>query len=386
MAEAGVRLGRGMIAGVLALGLFALAAAPAHAEGARDLPPRPALKPLLLEPLVWDEACTPAHTRVELPVGRMSVRMREAWGLPQTADPAAWGASGLYLLARAYETGEFGVPDPAEAARIYCLVLRHYGEDLGALPLSRLHARGAGVAFSPKLADHFARLALGWHGDVRFERRALAAFARRGLAPDDPSIFARLDAAEAWRQRVKALPPRERYDVLRRFAPSGAGPRSDLLLHDEYWSVASAALDAGEIDIVMAYLDYALARHATGHPAAQELVEEFWFPTLLYQVAVEHRHAPAQALAGRLYLAGIGHEVSPAAAFLFFRAAWAQDYPLAVDLERLHARVPADLRPGLCEYVAFDVLPNWITTSALLESFRSDLREPVSPNTHCNLP
>jgi TPR repeat protein len=380
----GVRFGLFAIAAVLAAGLLALAA-PAHADGAGDVPPRPALKPLLLEPLVWNEACTPAHTRVEVPVGRMSARMREAWGLPQTADPAAWSPGGLYLLAYAYETGELGLPDPAEAARIYCLLLRHDGEDLGALPLSRLHARGEGVAFSPKLADHFARLALGWHGDLQFERRALEAFARRGLAPDDPSILARLDAAEAWRKRVEALPPRERYAAIRRFAPSGAGPRSDLLLHDEYWSVASAALDAGEIDIVMAYLEYALARHATGHPAAQELVEEIWFPAFLYQVAVEYRHAAAQALAGRLYLAGIGHQVSPAAAFLFFRAAQAQGYPLAVDLERLLARVPGNLKPGLCENIAFDTLPNWITTSEQLESFRSDLREPVSPNTHCSL-
>ena len=381
-----MRIGRVAIAGVLVAGLCALAAAPAHAEGARDLPPRPALKPLLLEPLVWEEACEPAHTRVEVPVGRMSHRMREAWGLPQTADPAAWGASGLLLLARAYETGEMGVPDPAEAARIYCLLLRHEGWEFGAHLLSRLHARGAGVAFSPSLADHFARVALGWHGDAAFERRGLAAFARRGLAPDDPSIFARLDAAEAWRQRVEALPPRERFDVIRRFAPSGAGPRSDLLLHDEYWSVASAALDAGEIDIVMAYLDYALARHATEHPAAQELVEEMWFWLFVYRLAVEHRHAPAQALAGRLYLDGIGHQVDPAAAFLFFRAARAQGYPVAVDLERLHARVPAELRPGLCEYVAFEVLPSGITTLEQLDRFHSRLREPASSDTHCTLP
>jgi hypothetical protein len=279
-----------------------------------------------------------------------------------------------------------GVPDPTEAARIYCLLLRHEGWEFGAHLLSRLHARGAGVAFSPSLADHFARVALGWHADAAFERRVLAAFARRGLAPDDPSILARLDAAEAWRQRVEALPPRERYTVIRRFAPSGAGPRSDLLLHHEYWSVASAALDAGEIDIVMAYLDYALARHATGYSAAQELVEEMWFWLFVYRLAVDHRHAPAQVLAGRLYLDGIGHQVDPAAAFLFFRAARAQGYPVAVDLERLHARVPADLRPGLCEYVAFDVLPSGITTLEQLDRFHSRLREPTSSDIHCTLP
>jgi hypothetical protein len=291
MAEAGVRLRRALLAGVLAAGLCALAAAPAHANGGAETPPQPALKPLLLEPLVWEEACTPAHTRVEVPVGRMSARMREVWRLSKTADPGAWGPSGLLLLARAYETGDMGVPDPAEAARIYCLLLRHGGFTFGAHLLSRLHARGAGVAFSPSLADHFARVALGWHGDAAFERRGLAAFARRGVVPDDPSILARLDAAEAWRQQVKALAPRERFDVLRRFAPSGGGPRSDLLLHDEYWSVASAALDAGEIDIVMAYLDYAMARRATGFQVAQELVEKTWFWLFLYRLAVDRKHA-----------------------------------------------------------------------------------------------
>jgi TPR repeat protein len=387
MAEAGVRLGRGMMAGLLAAGLFALAAAPAHADGgAWGVPPRPALKPLLLEPLVWDEACEPAHTRVELPVGRMSEHMREVWRLPQTADPAAWGASGLLLLGRAYETGEMGVPDPAEAARIYCLLLRHEGWDFGAHLLSRLHARGAGVAFSPSLADHFARVALGWHADAAFERRVLAAFARRGLVADDPSILARLGAAEAWRQRVKALPPRERFDVLRRFAPSGAGPHSDLLLHRAFKFLAHDAFYAGEIDIVMTYLEYALTRHATGIPVAQELASGFGFARLVYGAAVEHRHAPAQALAGRLHLEGIGHQVAPDAAFLFFRAARAQGYPVAVDLDRLLARVPADLKPGLCEDVASGSLPIMITTPVHLERFRSGLREPVSPDSHCTLP
>ena len=139
------------IAAGLAAGLLGLGSAPAQADGGSDAPPRPGLKPLLLEPLVWAEACEPGHTRVELPVGRMSVRMRETWRLPQTADPAAWGPSGLYLLAYAHETGEMGLPDPGEAARIYCLLLRHYGDTLGAHLLSRLHARGAGVAFSPAL-------------------------------------------------------------------------------------------------------------------------------------------------------------------------------------------------------------------------------------------
>jgi TPR repeat protein len=383
--EAGVRLGRMVIAGVLAAGLVAMTG-PAHADGGADAPPRPSLKPLLLEPLVWEEACQPAHTRVDLPVGRMSVRMRETWRLPQTADPAAWGPSGLYLLAYAHETGEMGLPDPAEAARIYCLVLRHYGETVGAHLLARLHARGEGVAFSPVLADHFARVALGWHGQAPFEHRVLAAYARRGLVPDDPSIAERLQEAEAWRQRVKALPPRERYAVLRRFTPSGGRPRSDLLLRAAFRLLAHDALRAGEIGIVMAYLDYALARHATGIPVAQALVEEFWFPLLLRGAAVEHRHAPAQALAGRMYLAGIGHEVAPAAAYLFFRAAREQGHPVAVDLESLLARVPDDMRAGLCEDIAFDSLPNWITTPEHLERFHSGLRAPLSPDRPCTLP
>jgi TPR repeat protein len=344
------------------------------------------LKPLLLEPLVWDEACQPAHTRVAVPVGRMSARMREAWGLPRTADLEAWSPGGLLLLARAYETGEMGVPDPAEAARIYCLLLRHHGWKFGAHLLSRLHARGAGVAFSPALADHFARLALGWHGDLQFERRALEAFARRGLAPDDPSILARLGAAEAWRKRVEALPQRERYAAIRRFAPSGAGPRSDLLLHRAFKFLAHDAFYASEIDIVMTLLEYALARHATGIPVAQELASGFLFARLVYGAAVEHRHAPAQALAGRLHLEGIGHEVAPAAAFLFFRAARAQGYPVAVDLDRLLAPVPADLQPGLCADVASGSLPIMITTPEHLERFRAGLREPVSPDAHCTLP
>jgi hypothetical protein len=76
--------------------------------------------------------------------------------------------------------------------------------------------------------------------------------------------------------------------------------------------------------------------------------------------------------------------VVPAAAFLFFRAARAQGDPVDVDLERLLARVPADLKAGLCADAASGSLPAPITKLEHLERFRSGLREPISPNSHCN--
>ncbi|MDZ7714265.1 MAG: hypothetical protein U5L06_14740 [Rhodovibrio sp.] len=165
----------------------------------------PGLKPLLLEPLVWGEAC---ELRARAGASCRSGGCRSGCGRPgacaQTADPARSARpSGLYLPAYAHETGELGLPDPAEAGRIYCLMLRHYGETFGAHLLSRLHARGEGVAFSPALAGHFARLALGWNGDADLARRASG----RLRAPR-PGARRSVDSrpspeAEAWRQRVR---------------------------------------------------------------------------------------------------------------------------------------------------------------------------------------
>jgi TPR repeat protein len=374
-----------MIAGVLAAGLFALVAAPAHANGgAGGVPPRPALKPLLLEPLVWDEACTPAHTRVEVPVGRMSARMREAWNLPQTADKAAWTEGALHLLARAYETGEMGLPQPEEAARIHCLLLRHAGNRTSAIFLSRLHARGAGVVFSPALADHFTRVAIGLPGDARSEEIMDFILDGVGIPNDDRSVRPRLRAARNWLREMSALPPARRHAVLRAYAPGGAGPRSDLLLADYYPSLGHTAALAGPApEIVMPLARYAMSRLETGHPEAAALAHTFAFRAALHRTAREHRHAPAQSLLGRLLLTGTAHPKAPAAAYLWLSAARAQGYDDGLDLAVVAERISDAVKPGVCWYMVNDVLPEVIMTSADAERFRRWLLEEADFDTRC---
>ena len=372
MAEAGVRLGRGMIAGVLAAGVFALAAAPAHAEGARDLPPRPALKPLLLEPLVWDEACTPAHTRVELPVGRMSVRMREAWGLPQTADPAHWSPGGLLLLGRAYETGEIGVPDPAEAARIYCLLLRHMGSRMGAFLLSRLHAKGAGVAFSPALADHYARVAVPVWSAAEYRDDLAGSDMGEDMLPTDGIIDQQLAEAAAWLAAQEAAPLRARHRTVKRYLPGGAGPRSQMLVETLYRDLAYAAEDKRETaDITLAYIRHRLRTDPemleVGLESSRRLLD-LWS---LHDIADDLDYLPAQLLLADLYLSGHALPRDPVAAVLWLGRAQANGADTAARITRTLGTIPADLRRAVSSALESKLTPRPLWHQDDVQSYRA---------------
>jgi hypothetical protein len=353
-------LGRIGIAAVLVVGLLASTALPAHADGAGDVPPRPALKPLLLEPLVWDEACEPAHTRVELPVGRMSARMREAWGLPRTADPAHWSPGGLLLLGRAYETGEIGLPDPAEAARIYCLLLRHMGSRMGAFLLSRLHAKGAGVAFSPTLADHYARVAVrswsaGEYRDV-LTGPELAA----GEFPADGIIDQQLAEAEAWLAAQEAAPLRARHRTVKRHLPGGAGLRSQMLVATLYRDLAYAASDKPETaDITLAFVRHRLrVGPSIGELGLRDL-ERIGTLRALYRMAEYLNYAPAQSFLGDLYADGDVLPRSPVAAAIWYARARAGGADTGALIAAQLAKLPAPLRSAVAR-ATDDAFTPWL--------------------------
>jgi TPR repeat protein len=331
---------------------------------------------LLLEPLVWAEACDPAHTRVALPVGRMSWRMREVWGLPQTADPDAWTFGALLFLARAHAMGELGPPDPAEAARIYCLLLRRHGHRPAALFLSRLHARGAGVAFSPGLAQHFARVAATGLAPETFDRGLMALTARLGMRPTDGVMRAQHAQAQAWLAAFPERPLAARGRLLARVARGADGRPSDLLLDRLYPKLVRAAgRGGGAPEIAVAYARFVVAKHRLGHAIGRSHAQDFTFFAGLYEAADRDRHAPAQALLGQMFRTGTIVPRDPALAYLWLRAARAQGARVEVALEPLLAEVPSSLRPKLLWLLEIDVLPSYIRDEADVARFHRRLRE-----------
>jgi TPR repeat protein len=366
-----VRLWRAGIRVLLAAVLLFPGAGPARAEASAAQPPRPGLKPLLLEPLVWDEACEPAHTRVELPVGRMSARMREARGLPRTADPARWSPGAVLLLGRAYETGELGMPDAAEAARLYCLLLRHHGSRMGAFLLSRLHARGAGVAFSPALADHFARVAaVAWSAATY--RDDVAPQTAAGELPNDGIVIRQLAEAEAWLASQETAPLRARHRTVKRHLAGGPGPRSEMLVEALYRDLAYAAEDNRETaDITFAYFRHRLRTAPemleVGHDSSRRWIDF----SMLTKIADELDYTPAQVLLGELHAHGRGLPRDPVAAVLWLSRARANGADVASEIATLLEDVQDDLRPALRAAAAVGLTPRMLLTLNDVKSYRA---------------
>ena len=358
------------IAAGLAAGLLGLGSAPAQADGGSDAPPRPGLKPLLLEPLVWDEACEPAHTRVDLPIGRMSAKMRETWGLLRTADPAHWSPGALLLLGRAYETGELGLPDPGEAARLYCLLLRHHGSRMGAEMLSRLHARGDGVAFSPTLADHFARISALHSRHSSGSGSVMAILRLEPPTAFDEAAAARLQDAQAWWHAQSTVPKRLLDQRIGRYRVGTGVPRSALLadaLHENL--VRRVLAGTGHGAVLFDYLTYKIARRGlipelNGSDAA-------WLQMIAYEAAAGRKYPPAQAMLGRLYLIGRLFPRSDLLAFLWLHVAQKSGADVSVSLAMLQGKLPhAEVR-GVHRFLEMDLLPPLIFRTDQLEDLRA---------------
>ena len=364
-----MRLGRMAIAGVLAAGLVAIAG-PARANGAGGVPPRPGLKPLLLEPLVWEEACQPAHTRVELPVGRMSHRMRAAWGLPQTADPAHWSPGGLLLLGRAYETGEMGVPDPAEAARIYCLLLRHHGSRMGAFLLSRLHAKGAGVAFSPALADHYARVAVPVWSAAEYRDGLTGPELAAGEFPADGIIDQQLAEAEVWLTRNQALPERRLHQVIRRYSSGERSPVSSLLAESLYERLISRILaGTGGAAILVEYLRYEVEKMQVAPGIVPMNVA--WLQMVAYEAAADRASPDAQAMLGHFFLSGTLFPQSDLLAFAWFHVAKNTGATVSVSLSNIRDRLSHREVQGVSRFLKLGLLPTFVFEDTHIQDFRA---------------
>ena len=326
-----MRLGRGMIAGVLAVfGLLAgfLAGAPrAGAEGARH-PERQ---------LTFQEACALPHTRVELRPQIVRERLRSVEArLPQSADQAAWDQWELVRLARSYENGIAGAPDLAEAARLYCLVLaRGVHAPVPALLLANLYAQGLGGPPDPEMARHFARIAAGqispeaWRGD-------LAAGLDHLVFDHAEHMDELLAEASAWLSRIWDAPAPARLRAALKYLNGAGVPRSDRLGNRLLWTVSgeSAAL-------AYFYAHHLITAHPAliaGNPAHRESA------LLRLRLAVLKHFPNATRFTADLYQEGLIAPADPVRAYLWYRRAQALGTADDVAIDALYHSLNSDQR------------------------------------------
>jgi hypothetical protein len=178
--------------------------------------------------LTFQEACALPHTRVELRPRIVRERLRRAFiTLGDTPAQDDWDSIDVLKLARSYALGVSGRREPAEAARLYCLLL-HRGswEPAAALLLAHSYARGGERAPSPALAEHFARVAAVQIGPASW-RRLLAIVQFRRLIPRDAWIADALARAHSWYHELKRAPVQVRFRTALQYMHGAGVPRSD---------------------------------------------------------------------------------------------------------------------------------------------------------------
>jgi TPR repeat protein len=273
------------------------------------------------------------------------------------------------------------VPDPAEAARIYCLLLRHMGSRMGAFLLSRLHAKGAGVAFSPALADHYARVAVRSWSAAEYRDVLTGPELAAGEFPADGIIDQQLAEAEAWLAAQEAAPLRARHRTVKRHLAGGAGPRSQMLVDTLYRDLAYAAEDKRETaHITLAYIRHRLRTDPEMLEVGPKSSRRWLDFSMLTKIADEHDYAPAQVLVGELHAHGRGLPYDPVAAVLWLSRAQANGIDLATEIAALVAEVQDDLRPALRDAAAVGLTPRMLLTQDDVKSYRTLLAKHFGRN------
>jgi hypothetical protein len=207
-----------MVAGLFGLLAGFLAAAPrAEAEEVRH-PQRQ---------LTFQEACALPHTRVELRPQIVRERLRRAFiTLGDSPAQDAWDSIDVLKLARSYALGVSGRREPAEAARLYCLLLHRVSwEPAAAMLLAHHHAHAGEREPSPALARHFARVAAVQIGPQSWRRLLIIGFRR--LIPRDGWIEDALARAHNWYHELKRAPAHVRFRTALQYLHGAGVPRSD---------------------------------------------------------------------------------------------------------------------------------------------------------------
>ena len=335
-----MRLGRGMIASVLAAGLLWACAVPARADAA------PAGEPPDVAGLAWREACNLPHAHVRPPLWAAPQLHRH--GLPTVARGTAWSPAQVARLGLLYENGTLtGAPAYGEARRLYCLALRRDGYVGAGVLLSDLHAGGLGGTRSARLAAHFARVgALAYAGELEFRAGRTPFFLRSDLTGGRASRNA---AAEGW---LAAPGPRDAPGLARlaeRYRAGDGVPRSDLLANFLLYQASEA-----DSRFVIPYVRHFLDAHR-GWIVEDEGVA--WMLKFKAQGLLTDRSIPeGRAFFGNLFFEGVLVEQSFVAAAMWI----CEGYVFGAETGRawcdwLNTRTPAQRRAGLAHVDRGDI-------------------------------
>ena len=339
-----MRLGRGMIAGVLAAGLLLTGAVQVRADAAAPGEPPD------VAGLAWREACHLPHAHVRPPL--WAAPQLRSYGLPTSARWRAWSAGQIARLGLLYHDGTLtGAPAYGEARRLYCLALRRDGYLGAGVLLSGLYASGLGVAQSPRLAAHFARIgALAYAGESAFRGDRLPFFPRSDLTGDRA---ARNTAAEAW---LAAPGPRDAAGLARlakRYRAGDGVPRSELLANFLLHQASEA-----DKRFVIPYVRQVLESHR------EWVVEDDRPAGLLVSKVLSVLTDPdvpeAQAFYGSLFFEGVLVERNVMAGAMWICAGYQYGAPMGAPwCAWLRTRTPAERRKATEGFKRYE-LPNLI--------------------------
>jgi TPR repeat protein len=236
------------------------------------------------------------------------------------------------------------------------------GSRMGAFLLSRLHAKGAGVAFSPALADHYARVAVRSWSAAEYRDVLTGPELAAGEFPADGIIDQQLAEAEAWLAAQEAAPLRARHRTVKRHLAGGAGPRSQMLVETLYRDLAYAASDKPETaDITLAFVRHRLRM-------GPEMLAVGWANLMrkrtlstLYYIADYQNYVPAQSLLGDLYAEAEVLPKSPAAAALWYGRAEAGGADTGAATATQLAELPDTLKRLVTRAMDISYTP-WLVT------------------------
>jgi TPR repeat protein len=268
------------------------------------------------------------------------------------ARGTAWTAAQVARLGLLYANGRItGTPAYGEARRLYCLGLRRDGYVGAGVLLSDLYAQGRGVAPSPRLAAHFARVgALAWAGEPEYQANRLPFFLQADLSD---AMAARNRAAAAW---LAAPGPREAAGLARlatRYRAGEGVPRSHLLA--DYLLYRASESDSR---FVIPYVRHVLADHR-GWIVDDDRVAGVLLSKLI-GVLTDPNVPEAQAFYGTLFFDGLLVERNVMAGAMWICAGYQYGAPMGAPwCAWLRTRTAAERRKATEGFKWFE-LPNLI--------------------------
>jgi TPR repeat protein len=241
---------------------------------------------------------------------------------------------------------------------------------MGAFLLSRLHAKGAGVAFSPALSDHYARVAVPVWSAADYRDGLAGPDMAAGEFPTDGIVTQQLAEAEAWLTRHQALAEPRLHQVVRRYRSGERSPVSSLLAESLYESLVPRVLaGTGGGEILVEYLRYEVDKFQIAPGIVPRNVA--WLQMVAYEAAADRASPDAQAMLGEFFLSGTLFPQSDLLAFAWFHAAKNTGATVSVSLSNIRDRLSHREVQGVSRFLKLGLLPNFVFEDTHIQNFRS---------------